>query len=150
VVMQFLNAASPAQYDFILRLDADLSFESDFAQLLLGEFDLDPMLGIAGPVLYEQRQGRWREMRVPAFHTRGAAKMYSSRCFTAIGGLDAGLGWDTVDEAQAMMLGFRTRSFRHIRAYHLRPQGAAGGIWRARLATGRAAYLAGYSPVFMI
>ena len=49
-----------------------------------------------------------------------------------------------------MMLGFRTRSFRHIHAYHLRPQGAAGGAWRARLAAGRAAYLAGYSPLFMI
>jgi len=149
VVMQFLGAESQIQYDFILRVDADLSFESDFAQLLLAQFDLDPMLGIADPVLYEEHQDRWREMRVPAFHTRGAAKMYSARCFAAIGGLDARLGWDTVDEARAMMLGFRTRSFRHIRAYHLRPQGAAGGIWRARLAAGRAAYLAGYSPLFM-
>ncbi len=149
VIMRFLTVETTGQYDFILRLDADLSFESDFAELLMAEFDRDPMLGIAGPVLYEQHQGRWQEMRVPAFHTRGAAKMYSSRCFSAIGGLHAGLGWDTVDETRAMMLGFRTRSFREIRAYHLRPQGAAGGRWRARLATGRAAYLAGYSPLFM-
>ncbi len=150
VVMRFLARESLSQYDFMLRLDADLTFEPDFTELLLAEFDRDPALGIAGPVLYEERQGRWCEVRVPSFHTRGAAKLYSRQCFAGIGGLEAGLGWDTVDEARAMMLGFRTRSFRHIRAYHLRPQGAAGGAWRARLAAGRAAYLAGYSPLFMI
>jgi biofilm PGA synthesis N-glycosyltransferase PgaC len=149
VVPRFLSPEALVQYEFILRLDADLTFEPDFMELLLAEFDQDPALGIAGPVLHEERQGRWREICVPAFHTRGAAKAYSRQCFAAIGGLDAGLGWDTVDEARAMMLGFRTRSFRHIRAYHLRPQGAAGGVWSARLAAGRAAYLVGYSPLFM-
>jgi cellulose synthase/poly-beta-1,6-N-acetylglucosamine synthase-like glycosyltransferase len=150
VVMRFLSGESLPHYDFILRLDADLTFDPDFMELLLAEFDRDPVLGIAGPVLYEEHQGRWHEIRVPSFHIRGAAKVYSRQCFAAIGGLEAGLGWDTVDEAHAMMLGFRTRSFPHIRAYHLRPQGAAGGAWRARLAAGRAAYLAGYSPLFMI
>ncbi len=149
VVMRFIAREPLERFDFILRLDADLSFEPDFAELLMAEFDADGTLGIAGPVLHEPCQGGWREMRVPAFHTRGAAKLYSRQCFQAIGGLDAGLGWDTLDEARAMMLGFRTRSFAHIRAYHLRPQGAAGGALRARLAAGRAAYLVGYSPLFM-
>ena len=49
-----------------------------------------------------------------------------------------------------MMLGFGTRNFRHIRAYHHRPQGAAGGLWQGRKAAGRAAYNVGYSPVFLI
>ncbi len=48
-----------------------------------------------------------------------------------------------------MMLGFRTRSFRHVCAYHHRPQGAAGGNWRGRKAAGRAAYNVGYSPLFL-
>jgi biofilm PGA synthesis N-glycosyltransferase PgaC len=150
VVMQFLSRESWSRYGFILRLDADLAFEPDLMELLLAEFDQDPMLGIAGPALYEQHHHHWREIPVPGFHTRGAAKLYSRQCFAAIGGLEAGLGWDTVDEARAMMLGFRTRSFRHIHAYHLRPQGVAGGALRARLSAGRAAYLAGYSPLFML
>jgi hypothetical protein len=49
-----------------------------------------------------------------------------------------------------MMLGFKTRSFRHIHARHHRPQGVAGGLWRARMAAGLAAYRAGYSPAFMM
>jgi hypothetical protein len=76
--------------------------------------------------------------------------MYSRKCFQAIGGLEPGLGWDTIDETHALMLGYRTWSFRHIRALHHRPQGQASGPIRARLALGRAAYYAGYSPAFMM
>jgi hypothetical protein len=76
--------------------------------------------------------------------------MYSARCFQAIGGLEAGLGWDTLDEAHAMMIGFKTRSFRHIKVQHHRPQGSASKAWRGHLASGRAAYRAGYSAIFMM
>lgn len=149
VVMQFMTPATCAQYDFILRLDADLSFEPNFSESLLAEFARDPKLGIAGPTLYEPEGLEWHEVPMPSFHTRGAAKMYSRACFAAIGGLDAGLGWDTLDEARAMMLGFGTRSFRNITARHHRPQGAASG-WKAPLAAGLSAYNVGYSPLFML
>jgi poly-beta-1,6-N-acetyl-D-glucosamine synthase len=93
------------KYDYVLRLDADISFEPDFSDLLLTEFASDPRLGIAGPTRYEPKGAEWREIRQPEFHTRGAAKMYSSRCYASIGGLDADIGWDTLDEARAMMIG---------------------------------------------
>ena len=102
-----------------------------------------------GPT-HEPNGTEWQEVPAPTFHTRGAAKLYSRACFAAIGGLENGLGWDTIDEVGAMMLGYRSRSFRHIRAFHHRPQGIASGVWRGRLATGRAAYTIGYSPLFMI
>jgi poly-beta-1,6-N-acetyl-D-glucosamine synthase len=49
-----------------------------------------------------------------------------------------------------MMLGFKSRSFRHIRAYHHRPQGSAGGYLKGNLAAGRAAYNVGYHPLFLL
>ena len=150
VIMRFLPSEISRQWDFILRLDADLTFGPEFIELLLAEFDRDPKLGIGGAILYEPAGSQWREITMPSFHTRGAVKLYSGACFGAIGGLEAGLGWDTIDEAHAMMLGFRTRNFRNIRAYHHRPQGAAGGLWKGRLAAGRAAYRAGYSALFML
>lgn len=149
VIMRFLPRDTWEGYDAILRLDADLTFKPQFAELLLAELERDPRLGIAGPTLYEPRGTRWHEVPAPSFHTRGAAKLYSSACFAAIGGLEAGLGWDTIDEVRAMMLGFGTRNFRHVRAYHHRPQGAAGGLWQGRKAAGRAAYNVGYSPLFL-
>lgn len=150
VIMRFLPRETWKQYDYVLRLDADLSFASDLVELLLDEFVRDPALGIAGAILYEPDRDGWREIRVPQFHTRGAVKMYSAQCFLAIGGLEAGLGWDTVDEAHAMMLGYKTRSFRHIHAQHHRPQGSASKAWRGHLASGRAAYRSGYSAIFMV
>jgi biofilm PGA synthesis N-glycosyltransferase PgaC len=150
VVMPFLRPAVVSRYDYVLRVDADITFASNFTESILSEFARDPELGIAGAGLWELRNERWHEVVTPAFHTRGAVKFYSAECFKAIGGLDSGLGWDTIDEATAMMLGFRTRCFRHIRACHHRPQGQAGGRWRADLALGRAAYRSGYSPAFMM
>ena len=134
----------------IFRVDADISFEPDFMELLLAELVRDPKLGIAGATLYEPSSSGWCEVSGPAFHTRGATKLYSLACLEAIGGLEAGLGWDTIDEVKAATLGFRTRSFRHIHARHHRPQGSALGSLRGRFTAGRAAYQTGYSPIFMI
>ena len=149
-IAEFLKPESVRGYDFILRLDADLSFGPTMLEELFAEFDRDPTLGIAGAVLLEPCRSGWRRTKGPRFHTRGAVKVYSVACFDAIGGLRSGVGWDTIDEAHAMMLSFTTRSFPHIVAYHHRPQGAAGGLIRSRFSTGRTAYLIGYSPLFMM
>ncbi len=149
VTAKILCAEQWREYDFLLRLDADLSFDSDLVSRLLREFARDERLGIAGPVLLEPDSHGWRMVVQPRFHTRGAAKMYSRACLLAIGLPDSGLGWDTLDEVAAMMAGFRTRHFLDIRARHHRPQGAAGGSWKARRAAGVAAYRIGYSPLFI-
>jgi poly-beta-1,6-N-acetyl-D-glucosamine synthase len=148
VITRFLPLETCRRYDYILRLDADVSFESNFTDLLRSEFVRDPKLGIAGPTLYEPTGSEWQEIRQPEYHTRGPAKMYSIECFSAIGELDPDVGWDTLDEARAMMRGYRTRGFRHITAMHHRPQGEASG-WKARMRAGMAAYRVGYSPLFM-
>lgn len=137
-------------YDFLLRLDADLSFDSDMLSRLAAQFEQDPQLGIGGPLLLEPGRSGWQPITQPRFHTRGAAKMYSRACLLAIGLPDGGVGWDTLDEVRAMVAGFRTRHFLDIQARHHRPQGSAGGNWGARRAAGVAAYRIGYSPLFMI
>jgi poly-beta-1,6-N-acetyl-D-glucosamine synthase len=150
VIMRFLSGIALEDYQFIARVDADLTFEPDLVALLLAEFEKDPKLGIAGPVLYEPSKSGWEEMKEPSFHVSGAFKMYSRACFAAIGGLNPGEGWDTIDEVSALMEGFRTSRIPSIHCRHLRPQGAATGVWRNRLAQGYAAYYSGYSPLFML
>jgi poly-beta-1,6-N-acetyl-D-glucosamine synthase len=135
---------------FHFRLDADLSFAPDMVELLIAEFLRDPRLGIASPILAEMHNGKWRNIAVRPTHTRGATKMYSRACFEAVGKLEAGLGWDVIDEARALMAGFNTRTFPHIRCYHHRPQGSAGGLLRGRFAIGRSAWYVGYSPLYLL
>lgn len=150
VLMQFLPESLWRQYDAILRLDSDVSFKPDFVELMAAEFKRDPLLGIAGSGLFEPAGSVWREIRSPDYHTRGCVKLYSRECFEAIGGLVTGLGWDTIDEARAMMLGYKSHGFRHIRAYHHRPQGTAKGYLKGNLGAGRAAYNVGYHPLFLL
>jgi poly-beta-1,6-N-acetyl-D-glucosamine synthase len=148
-LQRFLHPELWSDCDVIFRVDADITFGPDFVQSLLAEFLREPRLGIASGTLYERKRGRWQEVVTPRFHTRGATKMYSRACLNAIGGVEPGLGWDTIDDAQANFLGFITRSFRHVHARHHRPQGSAGGVLRGRIAVGQAAYQSGYSPLFM-
>ena len=75
---------------------------------------------------------------------RGALKLYSRECFEAIGGIEERLGWDTIDETYARMLGFRTRSFDELVAHHHRPLGTADGRLRGRARYGQAAYIVRY------
>jgi hypothetical protein len=135
--------------DFIARFDADLTFDAGYIEGLLDEFAREPRLGIASGTLLEPANREWRAVVTPAFHTRGCSKLYSVACFEAIGGLEPGLGWDTIDEIRAIMHGFTTRSFRHLLAYHHRPAGSARGVSDGRFNAGIAAYQAGYSPIFM-
>jgi hypothetical protein len=148
-LQRFLAPSLWSDCDMIFRVDADITFGPDFIESLIVEFGRDPSLGIAGATLYEEGPDGWHEVRSPRFHTRGATKMYSRACLEAIGGIEAGLGWDTIDEAHAAYLGFATRSFRHVHARHHRPQGVSTGVLRGRLAAGQAAYQCGYSPLFM-
>jgi biofilm PGA synthesis N-glycosyltransferase PgaC len=150
VVMQFLTAEVWRPLDFIFRFDADLSFGPDLVESLLAEFRRDPKLGIASPILAEPRNGKWIDVPVRSMHTRGATKLYSRACFEVIGPLEAGLGWDVIDGAKARRAGFTTHTFNHIRCFHHRPQGSAGGLLRGRFASGRSAWFVGYSPLFML
>lgn len=150
VIMQFLTEDVWRPMEFIFRLDADLSFGADLVELLIAEFRRDPKLGIASPILAEPRNGEWKDVPLRSMHTRGAAKMYSRVCFEVIGRLEAGLGWDVIDGAKALRAGFTTRSFTHIRCFHHRPQGSAGGLLRGRFAMGRSAWYVGYSPLFLL
>ena len=151
VIMQFLPRDVWQNVDFVFRLDADLSFAPDFVELLLKEFSANPELGIGGATLYEPVDHRWLAMpAIHSFHTRGATKMYSSACFAAVEPLEGCQGWDTIDEMRALRAGFKTQSFRHIRAYHHRPQGEAAGAWRNQFGKGQTAYYIGYSPIFLL
>src|SRR5260370_16886026 len=53
VIMQFLPRDAWQHVDFILRLDADLSFEPDFVELMQKKFTKNPKLAIPGALLYE-------------------------------------------------------------------------------------------------
>ena len=137
-------------WDYLAKLDGDLSFEPDYFEKLLDRFTREPGLGIAGGTLYHFQNGVKTLERCPRFHVRGGAKVYRKACWEAIGGLWSGYGSDTVDEVTANMQGWKSRSFSDLEMWHHRFTGAAYGRWGALVKDGRADYVVGYHPVFLL
>jgi glycosyltransferase involved in cell wall biosynthesis len=132
-------------FDFVVKLDGDLSFASDYFERLLGRFDANPKLGMASGKTFLLRRGRKVLEWCHDDHVRGPAKMYSRECFEAIGGLRPVRGWDMIDETLAQMRGFETRSFLDLELVHHRPIDARqANVLRSRFEMGRVYHHLGY------
>jgi poly-beta-1,6-N-acetyl-D-glucosamine synthase len=139
-----------ADWQFLVKLDGDLVLPNDYFERCLEEFQKDTQLGIGGGTLYHIERDTQVVDSNPRFHVRGATKIYRRACWAAIGGLLKAPGWDTLDEVKAHMLDWSTRTFPEPRALHLRPTGSADGSWRNAVKNGRANYISGYHPLFMV
>lgn len=138
-----------ADWDFIVKLDGDVSLDADYFENCFREFQQNPILGIGGGSICHLENGVLKVESCPRFHVRGATKIYSRACWEAIGGLLRVPGWDTVDEIKANMLGWKTRTFQNLKVLHYRRTGAADGAWRNSVKDGHADYISGYHPLFM-
>ncbi|HYK88576.1 MAG TPA: glycosyltransferase family A protein [Acidobacteriota bacterium] len=144
------SALGILDWDFIVKMDGDLTFAPDYFEKSLDHFHRDRRLGIGGGVICYLENGTKRFEPCPEFHVRGATKIYRRECWDAIGGFWPAPGWDTMDEVKANMLGWSTRSFSELHLQHHRYTGAADGIWGGLVKNGRANYICGYHPLFML
>ncbi len=138
-------------WDYLVKFDADLSFDEDYFQRCLVKFQADAALGIGGGLICQEVNGALacESPGDPAFHVRGATKFYRRACWEAIGGLIRAPGWDTVDELKANMLGWKTRSFPDVPLRHHRFTGTADGTWKNAVKFGLSNYITRYHPLFM-
>lgn len=143
---------STASWDFLVKLDGDLSFSPDYFEQCFKRFDADPKLGIGGGRVDSRLNGTDADDSPgdPPFHVRGATKIYRRATWDTLGGLIRAPGWDTLDEIKANMLGWKTYSFSDLRLLQLKPTGAADGCWKTWFKNGRANYITGYHPFFML
>lgn len=151
-VFDGLDHLQTKDWDFLVKLDADLSFAPDYFEQCLARFAENPKLGIGGGTICAQVNGEAREevRGDPKFHVRGATKIYRRACWQAIGGLIKSTGWDTMDEVKANMLGWESYTFRDLKLVQLKPTGGADGCWRNYYKNGYANYIVGYHPLFML
>jgi len=144
------HAAREKDWDFVVKLDGDLTLPNDYFEKCFAYFERDPQLGIAGGALYHNFDGRMELEVVPKFHVRGATKIYRRACWEAIGGLHKVTGWDTIDETKANMLGWRTQTLKDVHLLHHRFTGTAESTWKGMVKNGVSDYIAGYHPLFML
>lgn len=143
-------ALDTMDWDCIVKLDGDLSFDSDYFEKCFENFRDDRILGICGGMIYNMIDGSPVPEPAHLFHVRGATKIYRKACWEAIGELIKAPGWDTLDEVKANMYGWKTRTLPDLKVLHYRPTGAADGDYKNAFKNGRANYISGYHPVFML
>jgi len=144
----FRNVRSE-RWDFVVKLDGDLTFSPDYFERCLEHFDRDPKLGVGGGEIHHDIAGTMKLEATPRFHVRGATKIYRRQCWDAIGGLWPAPGWDTIDEVKANMLGWKTYSFPELHLHHHRFTGTEEGLLRDKVKVGVACYVSGYHPLFV-
>ncbi len=139
-------------WDFLVKLDGDLSFDANYFEHCFAHFVSQPRLGIgSGTVCIATASGLSVESTGdPLFHVRGPSKIYRRDCFEQIGPLVLGPGWDTLDDVRANFLGWETRSFPELHVIHHKPTGSAYGAWHDAFKRGVANYNSGYHPAFML
>lgn len=139
-------------WDFLIKLDGDLEFAPDYFERCFRKFAENEKLGIGGGTVYCLKKGELVEECPfdPTFHVRGPTKIYRTACWRDIGALICSPGWDTFDEIKANMMGWTTSMFKDIRILHHKPTGSADGSWKNWVKNGRANYIVGYHPLFML
>ncbi len=137
-------------YDFIAKLDGDISFNEYYFENLFKQFHLNEKLGIAGGTCYSYNNKKLLPERVYKYHVRGAARVYRLQCWKDIDGTIDELGWDAIDVYRARMLGWETRSFPEIKMIHHVKTWVKGGIFRGRMRSARMEYLMGTHPLFFL
>jgi biofilm PGA synthesis N-glycosyltransferase PgaC len=142
-----LGSVAIDEFSHVGKLDADIELSPDYFQRLLDRSAVEADLGIVGGSLLEDHGSGWEPTGGPEHHVRGALKLYRRDCLEALGGgIQERLGWDTIDEVEARMRGYRTRTLSQPTARHLRPVASRGGILRGRSRLGHAAFILRYSP----
>jgi poly-beta-1,6-N-acetyl-D-glucosamine synthase len=144
-----LGALGCRDWEFLVKLDGDLSFAQDYFEKCFAYFNRDPLLGIGGGEIHHEIGGQLKLEQNPRFHVRGATKIYKRECWEAIGGLWRASGWDTIDEVKANMLGWKTYAFTDLHLLHHRLTGLEEGLFRDRVKHGVACYVSGYHPLFV-
>jgi hypothetical protein len=144
-------------FDLIGNLDADITFEPDYYEFLLGKFAERPRLGVAGTPFIEDASQPQHHSYAHKFadldHVSGACQMFRRTCFAEIGGYTPikGGGIDWVAVTTARMRGWQTRTFVEKTCVHHRPMGTASrGHLRARFQHGQEDYYVGGHPLWQV
>lgn len=116
---------SQEHFDFISKIDADLTLPPEYFATVFNEFALDEKLGICGGTIVNLYSDGSRKVESSAgYHVRGALKTIRLACWKQIGGFAESWHWDGLDLMSAQFHGWTTRSI-SLEVLHHRPTSSA-------------------------
>jgi len=142
------------EYDFICKIDGDLTVGPRYFETLFAKFDQDPFLGAAsGKLFLDLDDGKLVEERITDESVLGGVLCMRKKCFDIIGGFVRQVMWDGITFHRCRMEGFRTRSFRdkELMIYDHRIMGSSHkSILHGRTRWGWGQYFMGTHPLYIL
>lgn len=135
--------------DYIIKMDADISFEPDFISKISECIAQTEKLGIISGTPYYYENSNKKYEYSPDWHTHGQFKIYYTACLDHIGGLKSSLGWDTADNISAIAQGWKTIAFRDINYKMSRKVGGKSSLSKGRINHGIGSYILGYNIFYL-
>jgi biofilm PGA synthesis N-glycosyltransferase PgaC len=139
-------------FEIVGNLDADLSFEPDHFEFLMGKMAENPHLGVAGAPFREgSYQYDYRFQNIE--NVWGGCQLFRRECFESIGGYlpVKGGGIDHIAVLTARMKGWQTRTFTEkVCLHHRQMNTASQGALKAKFKFGEKDYNVGNHPLWEV
>ncbi|NLD46976.1 MAG: glycosyltransferase [Clostridiaceae bacterium] len=133
-------------YDFIGNLDADVSFDKDYYQRILCQFNIDKKLGLAGGFIFEEKKGAFCSRKYNSTSSVAhAIQLFRRECYEDIGGyipLRYG-GSDSVAEVMVRMHDWKVKAYPWLEVRHHKPTLSAEGQYNGAFRQGLMDYSMG-------
>jgi poly-beta-1,6-N-acetyl-D-glucosamine synthase len=140
-------------YQYIAKLDGDMSFPPRYLEVMLGALKGDPKLAAVSGKVYRLEGDAYVEEFMIDEMVAGQFKLYKRSAFETIGGFGQTILWDGIDIHRCRMKGFRTLSYEHpdARLIHHRLMGSSdSNVFKGRVRLGRGIWFMGYHPLYAI
>jgi len=141
------------EYQYIAKLDGDMSFTPRYLEIMLACLASDPTLAaVSGKVFRVEGEAYVEEFMIDEM-VAGQFKLYKRDVFDRIGGFTQSILWDGIDIHRCRMNGYRTLSFHDpdARLIHHRLMGSSdANVFRGRVRLGRGIWFMGYHPLYAI
>lgn len=146
------EAIDPDEYEYLCKLDLDLSLPPRYFEILMQRMSADQTLATCSGKAYIEEDGELVDERHGDETSLGMTKFYRVTNFKAIGGFVREVMWDGIDCHRCRMLGLSARSWNEpeLRFVHLRPMGSSQqGVYSGRMRHGFGQYFMGTGFMYM-
>jgi len=142
------------EFDIVGNLDGDTSFEPDYMAFLMGKFEADPKLGVAGtPFTQDGGYDSTKDSFEGSNYVAGPFQLFRRECWEDINGYQANKagGVDWIAVMTARMKGWTVTAYPEMRFHHHRSMGTAErGPIASAFSYGEKDYYLGGSPIWQV
>ena len=138
------------EYYYIGSVDADITFDGNYFESLMSEFEKNKNLGICSGHVGNIINNKiiWSNFRkdIPS----GGARLWKKECFIDTGGYLLTCSPDSVSNVKAKIRGWDTKQFENIKIISTRAYASAEGQWKGYKKLGANNYFIGYTPTHVL